>query len=160
MSPTLIVKSLNPDAQRLIQIHGLQLKTVEENYNQGANEQFLQDKAIEIVDRQIQRLKQEICQIASQILRSKATSLFYMQNLKKKNAKLSALREIKVQIRNKFPQTSLHSIIEDATERYPELTSGLFQHVVDDYLKVILEMEKYHQANCKETVKNLPQAVK
>lgn len=132
VSVALFLKSLNQDAQKLIHEFGFCLNIENElHYNVKMNESFIKIKSLQIIQRQIDRLSEELDHLI-------------VINADRKKEKIMALNQIKVAITNDYPAKTMRSIINEINAIYQGLCEGWFNHQVEEHMQMIFEMETYH----------------
>jgi len=128
----LIIKSLNEDAQSLISHLNLYPNVQENKYNVDANSAYIKNKAVQIIQRQIDLLSGELKQD-------------YIINPLVKKEKRKILENIKSHITTNYPNQNMKAIINEASKDYPDLESGFLRHTTKDNLDIIRNMDEYHE---------------
>lgn len=148
LDPALVIKSLDEDAQKIIENYELRITELKhDSYDKKVNEDFIKTKALQIVDREIDRLIFN----RNKIMNS-GFAFFKSKRLSARNKKISALSELKNQIFLRFPDKSIAKIIE---ETHPELISETGKHFTKDKLQRIIQMEAYHLDKCNQLDKKI-----
>ncbi len=146
VNPALIITSLDSNAQKILTKYQFDIKDVKQDiYDEKANLEFIKMKSFQLIDRRISELESKI----NEMKLTTKTSLLKSRAAVNKNARLQGLKQLKLQIAEKYPQVNLAEIIKQVGEHYPKLYSGIYQHYTKDLLIRIVELEKYHLECCK-----------
>jgi len=151
VNPTLVIKSLNFDAQEMIRACNIDAHDLtNEPYDIKINESFVKQAALDIIFNQSNRLEAEI-----KSFEHSRTPAFFA-GIAKRTAKNTALKILYNAILEDYPAKTLNQIITETRENNPVLTAGKIQHLIKDALDVIISMEAYHLYKCKQLNQSHP----
>lgn len=141
VSPALILKSLDTDAQKLLATYKLDIKdTKQESYDEKANLEFIKKKSLQLIGRRISELESNI----DEMKLTGKLSFLKSRTFANKNTRLQGLKQLHQQISEKNPLIHLTELIKETCIRHPQLLSGIVLHPTKDLLNRLIEMESFH----------------